>query len=171
MAQQLVRSTSLTPPARNGQESVWDYPNPPRLEAVSNRLLVLFGGEVVALTVEGYRLIETGLPPFYLIPPRDVRLRFLEPNNRKMSCEFRGQACGWSVLARGRRSEAAAWSYPNPTLVYAPVTNYFVFLPARVDACFVDDDQVQALNGDLVGCWITPRVVGPFGDGPGLWAC
>lgn len=33
-----------------GQESVWDYPRPPRVEPSSERVVVRFGGQVVADT-------------------------------------------------------------------------------------------------------------------------
>ena len=32
-----------------GQESVWDYPRPPRLEPVTERLRVFFAGETVGI--------------------------------------------------------------------------------------------------------------------------
>ena len=34
-------------------ESVWDYPRPPRLEAIPQRLEVVFGGETIAATTDG----------------------------------------------------------------------------------------------------------------------
>lgn len=50
-------------------ESVWDYPRPPRLEAVPKRLAVVFGGKTIALTTNGYRVLETSHPPVYYFPP------------------------------------------------------------------------------------------------------
>ena len=43
---------------RPGQESVWDYPRPPRLEKVCDRLRVAFGGEIIADTDRGFRVLE-----------------------------------------------------------------------------------------------------------------
>ena len=34
-------------------ENVWDYPRPPRIEAVRERVRILLGGEVVADTAAG----------------------------------------------------------------------------------------------------------------------
>ena len=45
--------------ARPDQESVWDYPRPPRLEPVTARLAVVLGGETIAETTRGYRVLET----------------------------------------------------------------------------------------------------------------
>ena len=38
-------------PPGPGQESVWDYPRPPRLERTSARLEVVLGGEKIAETM------------------------------------------------------------------------------------------------------------------------
>ena len=46
-----------------GQESVWDYPRPPRLERCPARLRVLFAGATIADTTEGYRVLESSHPP------------------------------------------------------------------------------------------------------------
>ena len=34
-----------------GQESVWDYPRPPKLELTNKHLVIIFGGEVIALSI------------------------------------------------------------------------------------------------------------------------
>src|SRR5579875_3231853 len=63
----------LTPhPVGPGQESVWDYPRPPRLENVARRLRVVFGGETIADTMSGWRVLETSHPPVYYLPRRDI---------------------------------------------------------------------------------------------------
>ena len=38
-----------------GQESVWDYPRPPRLESTDRRVKVVFGGVTVAYTTRALR--------------------------------------------------------------------------------------------------------------------
>src|SRR5437016_4476100 len=57
-----------------GQESVWDYPRPPRVERCGRRLRVVFNGCVVAETTRALRVLETSQPPAYYFPPEDVRL-------------------------------------------------------------------------------------------------
>ncbi|MGL4465638.1 MAG: DUF427 domain-containing protein, partial [Planctomycetia bacterium] len=64
------------PPA-DGRESVWDYPRPPRLVSTPKRIIVRFGGEVVADTTAALRILETSHPPVYYLPPSDVRPGFL----------------------------------------------------------------------------------------------
>ena len=38
-----------------------------------------------------------------------------------------------------------------------------------VDACYVNEELVQAQEGDFYGGWITSHVVGPFKGGAGTW--
>ena len=42
-----------------GQESVWDYPRPPRLEAVPQGIRIVFNGETIAKTHQTKRILET----------------------------------------------------------------------------------------------------------------
>ena len=150
-----------------GQESVWDYPRPPRLERTSEELRVEFGGETIARTTTGYRVLETSHPPVYYIPLEDVRQEFLVPMQGQTFCEFKGTARYFSLEVNGQRAEKAAWSYPDPTLAFTPVKNYLAFYASRVDACWVDGERVRAQSGDFYGGWITPRIVGPFKGAPG----
>ena len=70
-----------------GQESVWDYPRPPRLEPVTKRLRVLFGGQTIADTTAGYRVLETSHPPVYYLPMEDIRREFLQRESGCSQCE------------------------------------------------------------------------------------
>jgi hypothetical protein len=38
-----------------------------------------------------------------------------------------------------------------------------------MDACYVDEELVQAQPGDFYGGWITQAIVGPFKGEPGTW--
>ncbi len=152
-----------------GQESVWDYPRPPRLEAITHTLLVEFGGEVIAQTSRGYRILETSHPPTYYFPPDDVRKDLLRPAWGNTICEFKGQASYFDIVVGERDSPRAAWIYPDPTPAYRAVKDYFCFYASRMDRCTVNGEEVQAQAGDFYGGWITSRVVGPFKGEPGTW--
>ncbi len=56
------------------QESVWDYPRPPRVEVVSETIRVDFNGLVIANSNRACRVIETANPPCYYLPFEDVRM-------------------------------------------------------------------------------------------------
>jgi len=145
-----------------GQESVWDYPRPPRIAKVTERLRVVFNGRTIADTRAGYRVLETSHPPVYYLPSIDTQMTFLEPASGHSWCEFKGQANYWSLKVDGKRSVKAAWSYPAPSPAFRDIAGYLAFYASRVDECWVDDERVQPQDGDFYGGWITSRIVGPF---------
>lgn len=151
---------------RAGQESVWDYPRPPRLEPVSSRLRVIFAGETIADTTRGYRVLETSHPPVYYIPLADIRRDLLHRETGCSVCEWKGEAGYWSIETNGRTSKNAAWSYENPKPTFQPIRGHLAFYPSRVDECYVDDERVTAQPGGFYGGWITKNVAGPFKGGP-----
>lgn len=150
-----------------GQESVWDYPRPPRIEPVPERIRVVFNGVTIADTQRALRVLETSHPPTYYIPPEDVALQYLSQTARRSFCEFKGGARYWTLSVGTRVAHDAAWSYPEPTPAYRALAGYLAFYAGRVDACYVGDEQVQPQAGDFYGGWITSRIVGPFKGGPG----
>ena len=153
-----------------GQESVWDYPRPPRVEPTNKHLRVVFNGQTIAETSRAYRVLETSHPPVYYIPPADVRMEYLSSTNRSTFCEFKGAANYWTIRLAGRMSENFAWSYGQPAAGYEVIKNHLAFYPSKVDACYVDDELVQPQEGDYYGGWITPDIVGPFKGGSGTFS-
>lgn len=152
-----------------GQESVWDYPRPPRLEATGRHLKIVFNGETIAETTRAFRVLETSHPPVYYFPPEDVRTEFLTESANSSFCEWKGRA-GYYDLRLGEKTVAnAAWFYPNPTGDFAALKNHIAFYPSKMDACFVDGELVQSQEGDFYGGWITSDIVGPFKGGAGTW--
>ena len=150
-----------------GQESVWDYPRPPRIEPCAKRVRVEYGGVTIVDTRRAWRLLETSHPPAYYIPPDDVLRGYFRASHRRSFCEFKGEASYWDIEAGDRTSHDAAWSYAAPVQLYASIAGHFAFYPSRVDACFVDEERVQPQPGDFYGGWITSMIVGPFKGGPG----
>ncbi len=75
-----------------GQESVWDYPRPPRLEDSNKHIQVICNGVVIAETQRAKRILETSHPPVYYIPPEDVKLQYFKPTSRSTFCEWKGGA-------------------------------------------------------------------------------
>jgi uncharacterized protein (DUF427 family) len=148
-------------------ESVWDYPRPPRLEATSKRLQVIFAGVTVADTTRGLRVLETSHPPTYYIPPEDVRADLLVPSPRTSLCEWKGQARYWTVQVGEKEARNVAWSYPNPTRDFREIRDHLAFYPGPMDACFVDGEEVRAQAGGFYGGWVTRDLEGPFKGEPG----
>lgn len=152
-----------------GQESVWDYPRPPRLEPTSRHICVVFAGEVIAETRRAYRVLETSHPPVYYIPPEDIQMQYIERADGSSFCEFKGRAAYYTVVVGGQRASDAAWYYLSPTPTFAPIAGAVAFYAGKMDACYVDDELVTPQPGGFYGGWITSDVVGPFKGGPGTW--
>ena len=154
-------------PPGPGQESVWDYPRPPRVEPVPERLRVVLGGVTVADTVRGWRVLETSHPPTYYLPVADIRAGALVAAEGRSWCEWKGQASYFDVVGGTRRARRAAWSYLEPTPAFAAIRGHVAFHAALLDSCWVGDERAVAQEGGFYGGWITSRVVGPFKGAPG----
>ena len=152
-----------------GQESVWDYPRPPRLEKVNNRIRIVFNDRTIVDTTAAYRVLETSHPPMYYLPPADIQSQYLQATTRGSFCEWKGNALYYNVVVDNRRIENAAWAYPTPTKNFEPISNYLAFYARFMDACYVDDELVTPQPGEFYGGWITNNIVGPFKGTPGSW--
>ncbi|CAM6043754.1 unnamed protein product [Sphagnum compactum] len=152
-----------------GQESVWDYPRPPRLEAVPERVKIVFNSKVIADTTSAYRVLETSHPPVYYIPQKDIKMEYVRKAAGSSFCEWKGNATYWSVNVDGRSAEKVGWSYEEPTSQFLPIRSYLAFYAAPMDACYVGDEKAEPQPGGFYGGWVTSRVVGPFKGGPGSW--
>jgi uncharacterized protein (DUF427 family) len=150
-----------------GQESVWDYPRPPRLEDATKQVRVIFNGVTVAESRRAKRVLETSSPPVYYIPPEDVRMDLLSPAPRTTFCEWKGAASYYTLTVNGKTAERAAWYYPRPSAPYAAIKEHIAFYPGKMDACYVDGERVTPQPGDYYGGWITSEIVGPFKGDPG----
>ena len=150
-----------------GQESAWDYPRPPRLEATSRRLRVIFNGVTVAETTRGWRVLETSHPPVYYFPPDDVAREHLRAAAGGSFCEWKGSARYYDVVVGDRAAPRAAWYYPVPTPAFEPIRDAVAFYRAPMDECWVDEERAGLQPGGFYGGWVTGDVVGPFKGAPG----
>jgi uncharacterized protein (DUF427 family) len=78
-----------------GQESVWDYPRPPRLEPFTGSITVELGGEVIASinkgTHQAWRVLETSHPPTYYLPRAAFAQGALRDAAGASWCEWKGE--------------------------------------------------------------------------------
>jgi uncharacterized protein (DUF427 family) len=163
----MLRPQRITPGP--GQESVWDYPRPPRLERTDRLIQVVFNGVVIAETSGAFRVLETSHPPTYYLPPADIKMDYLQPTERMSYCEWKGRAAYYTIVVGDRSADNAAWCYPEPVPAYAELKDYITFYPALMDACYVAGEKVEPQPGGFYGGWITSDVVGPFKGGPGSY--
>lgn len=150
-----------TPPAP-GQESVWDYPRPPRLEATSKRIQIAFNGVMIADTVRALRVLETSHPPTYYIPPEDIQMQHLRRASGSSFCEWKGNASYYTLVVNDKRTENVAWSYERPSPSFETIKDHLAFYAAPMDTCTVDGERVTPQPGGFYGGWITSGIAGPF---------
>ena len=150
-----------------GQESVWDYPRPPRIEPVDAELRVVWKGEELARTARGVRVVETAGAPVYYFPPPDVRLEALRDAGPGSTCEWKGRATYWDLEWGGWRVPAIAWSYPQPTSRFHAIAGWLAFYAGRVDEAWVGAERAAPQPGRFYGGWVTSTLAGPIKGAPG----
>jgi uncharacterized protein (DUF427 family) len=142
---------------RPGEESVWDFPRPPVIEAVSRPMEVLWGHTVVAATRRGRRVLETAGAPTYYFPPEDVRRHLLAPLPGMSLCEWKGRAASFSV----GDVAPAGWCYDDTFPEFAEIEGWFAFYPGEL-VCRIGSEAVTAQPRGYYGGWVTRRLKGPI---------
>ena len=148
-------------------ERVWDYPRPPRLEPVPQRVRIIFGGETIADTMAAYRVLETTHPPSYYLPPGCFTGGALVASRRTSFCEWKGRAAYWTVRGGGKIAPDAGWSYPDPSPEFEAMRDHVAVYAGAMDGCFVGDERVTPQPGGFYGGWVTANLEGPFKGEPG----
>ena len=144
----------------SGQESVWDYPRPPRVERSDEHVVIELGGARIADTRSALRVLETSHPPTYYLPTAAFTPGALRAATGSSYCEWKGTASYLDVLGGGIVAARQAWFYPEPSVGFEALTDHVAVYPAAMDRCLVDDETVVAQAGGFYGGWITPRVAG-----------
>jgi uncharacterized protein (DUF427 family) len=150
-----------------GQESVWQYPRPPRVEPSSESVEVWLGGARLAMSTASLRVLETSHPPTYYLPADDFLPGALRSTGGSTWCEFKGHAAYFDVHGGDAVAPGAAWTYPTASPGFEALTGYVAVMPGAMQRCTVDGEVVQPQQGGFYGGWITARVVGPFKGVPG----
>ena len=152
-----------------GQESVWDYPRPPRLETSTDSIQVVLGGVTIADTTRSWRVLETSHPPTYYLPREAFVDGALREADGSSFCEWKGEASYFDLLGGDRVAARAAWTYLRPTGGFGDIAGTIALMAAQVDECRVNGEVVTPQPGGFYGGWITSAVVGPFKGIPGSW--
>ena len=150
-----------------GQESVWDYPRPPKIDPDSRTIIVKHHDIVIAKTNNAIRILETASPPTFYIPPSDLNLELFKKVGGSSMCEWKGAATYWDVVLSDKVFPKSAWSYEDPFEEYKTIKSYLSFYPAIFE-CFIDGERVQPQPGGFYGGWITSEIVGPVKGEPGI---
>ncbi len=163
----LLGSKPVPIPPGSGQESVWDYPRPPRVEAVPERIRVVIDGHTLADTTRAFRVLETAGAPVYYVHPEDVDLSRLRATKISTTCEWKGAASYFDYDDGDRTIEAVAWSYADPKPGFEQVGGHLAFFAGRVDEAWVGNERATPQPGGFYGGWVTRGIVGPIKGEPG----
>ena len=150
-----------------GQESVWDYPRPPRLEAFTGSITIELGGEVIASTSHAWRVLETSHPPTYYLPRDCFAAHALRDAPGASWCEWKGEASYYDLVSATTVAPKAGWTDLNPTPAFAAIAGAVAVMAAQVDRCTVNGEVVAPQPGGFYGGWITSWIAGPFKGVPG----
>ncbi len=151
----ILRPDFAESPAQ-GQESVWDYPRPPIIQAVSEDLKVVHDNQTIALTTGAKRVIETAGAPTYYFPPEDVQIEIRVTKNDYSTCEWKGLA--ESIMVG---ELIVGWRYIKMFPEFSELYQWVSFYPARV-ACFIGEERVRPQPGGYYGGWVTDELSGPI---------
>lgn len=152
-----VRQRSAGSPAAI---SVWQFPRPPQLRSVANRLTVVVGGITIADTCAGRCVLERGRAPLPYFPPQDVRMTYLRRVRGPAFSEWQGIAHFFDVCTPRVIRRRAAWAFSDPLALFRGLTDFIAFNCRLVDACYVDDERAMAEPvGDGAG-WVTRELTG-----------
>ena len=154
-------------PIGPGQESVWDYPRPPRLERVDKPIQIVFAGRTIVDAPTSFRVLETSHPPVYYIAREYIAPGALVPATGSSFCEWKGLATYFTVAANGRQAQRAAWTYEAPSPGFADIAGAVAFYAGPMDQCLVDGEIVTPQPGGFYGGWVTADIIGPFKGEPG----
>jgi uncharacterized protein (DUF427 family) len=150
-----------------GQESVWDYPRPPRVEHVPQRVRAVVDERALADSVATLRVLETAGAPVYYLPPGDIDLNRLRESERRTVCEWKGVASYLDYVDGERRIPSIGWVYRDPKPGYEAIRDHVAFYVARLDEAWVGDERARPQPGGFYGGWVTDAIVGPIKGEPG----
>ncbi|MCR9278250.1 MAG: DUF427 domain-containing protein [Pseudomonadaceae bacterium] len=145
-----------------GQQSVWDFPRPPRMIWCDKEIRVEHRSRVVARSLRAVRVEETAGAPTYYLPPEDVDETLITYGDVASVCEWKGAAQTLSV----RGVAGAGWRYVQMFPAFAELYLWPSFYPGKLD-CFVGVEKVIAQPGGFYGGWVTKDLAGPIKGEPG----
>jgi uncharacterized protein (DUF427 family) len=149
-------------PTQPGEESVWDFPRPPRQESVESLVEVRNGGSLIAQSGRTVRVLETAGAPTYYLPPEDVQLERLHREGEASVCEWKGIATTFRV----DDLPGAAWCYERTFAEFSGIRGWLAFYPTLLE-CFVAGERVRPQPGGYYGGWVLANLRGPVKGEPG----
>lgn len=107
--------------------------HPIAITPATERVRVIFNGEIVADTRRALVLREASYKPVYYVPRDDAQMALLQRTSHATHCPYKGDASYYSISVNGRTAENAIWSYEAPFPAMAAIKGHLAFYPSRVD--------------------------------------
>jgi uncharacterized protein (DUF427 family) len=96
------------------------------------RVVVRFGGEIVAETEAALELREASYRPVIYIPRSDALMEHYSRSDHRTHCPYKGDASYFHLVAAGKRAENAVWSYESPFPAMKAIVGHVAFYPDKV---------------------------------------
>ena len=107
--------------------------HPIAIEHNLKRVVVSFGGTVLADSRDALILREAGYRAVQYIPRKDVDMTLLERSAHTTYCPYKGDCAYFSIPSGGDRGINAVWTYEAPYDAVAAIRTHLAFYPERVD--------------------------------------
>lgn len=146
---------------------MWDYPWPPRLEALSECIEIWLGDVRIASTSASFRVLETSHPPTYYLPWQAFVAGSLVPAAGSRCANGRAPR-PTSTSSAGGAGRAQRLGLPaSHAGVHRAGRSRRRLYPAAMQRCTVEGEVVQPQPGTFYGGWVTSKIAGPFKGVPG----
>jgi uncharacterized protein (DUF427 family) len=107
--------------------------HPIAITPAKGRVVVRFGGEIVADTSAALELREASYPAVLYIPRGDARMAHFAPTAHGTHCPYKGDASYFDLSAGGKTAPNAVWSYRTPYPAMAAIQDHLAFYPQQVE--------------------------------------
>jgi uncharacterized protein (DUF427 family) len=106
--------------------------HPITISPAPGRVVVRFGGQVVADTRHALSLAEASYPAVLYIPREDADMAALRRTEHTTWCPYKGEASYYSLPGNSEAAINAIWTYETPSASVAPIAGHLAFYPDRV---------------------------------------
>jgi uncharacterized protein (DUF427 family) len=106
--------------------------HPITVEPAKGRVVVRFGGEIVADTMHALQLRESTYKPVFYIPRSDAKLAHFHRSTHSTHCPYKGDASYFDLAAGDAQASNVVWSYETPFPAMAAIKEHLAFYPNHV---------------------------------------
>ncbi len=106
--------------------------HPITIAPATGRIVVRFGGDVIADTRHALELRESTYPMVLYIPRADADMAHFARTAHSTHCPYKGDASYFDLAAGAAHAANAVWSYETPYPAMAEIKDHLAFYPQHV---------------------------------------